>query len=124
MPYKNSGSCLRARRLCKPTLAAGRDGKGASETMGKGGYNTERVCRKMIEVTISLSTMLSVLAALAIWDGVKSAVHKAARRKVKEDTDPHEEDTQRAQERMLEGFNNLMSYDMDTARSAARGDMS
>ena len=70
--------------------------------------------------------MLSVLAALAIWDGVKSAVHKAARRKVKEDedTDPHEEDTQRAQERMLEGFNNLMSYDMDAARSAARGDMS
>lgn len=80
----------------------------------------------MIEIELSLNTMLSVLAALALWEVIKQSVLWAVlyqRRKQKEPADPHEEDKQRKQEQMLEGFNNLMSYDMDTARAAARGDL-
>lgn len=77
----------------------------------------------MVEITLSLSTMISVLAALAVWEVIKNAVYAAVGRKRKMPDDPHEEDKRRAQERMLEGFDNLMSYDVDAARSAARGDM-
>lgn len=91
--------------------------------VGKGGYNQERACIEMVEITLSLSTMISVLAALAVWEVIKNAVYAAAGRKRKAPDDPHEEDKRRAQERMLEGFDNLMSYDVDAARSAARGDM-
>ena len=94
--------------------------------VGKGGYQKRKDGTEMIEIELSLNTMLSMLAALALWEVIKQSVLWAVlyqRRKQKEPADPHEEDKQRKQEQMLEGFNNLMSYDMDAARAAARGDL-
>ena len=48
MPYENSGSCLRARRLCKPTLTAGRDGFEKNGVVTMAARLTDRQKKKIL----------------------------------------------------------------------------
>ena len=78
----------------------------------------------MIEFSVSIGTVAAVLIALAIWDGVKYMVRRSYAEKAGK---PQEETAEEAEKRrkdeaMLDGFNNLMRYDMDSARAAVRGD--
>lgn len=78
----------------------------------------------MIAFSVSIGTVAAVLIALAIWDGVKYMVRHSLTEKVgkpQEET-AEEAEKRRKEEAMLDGFNNLMRYDMDSARAAVRGD--
>ena len=78
----------------------------------------------MIEFSVSIGTGAAVLIALAIWDGVKYMVRHSLTEKAgkpQEET-AEEAEKRRKEEAMLDGFNNLMRYDMDSARAAVRGD--
>ena len=78
----------------------------------------------MIEFSVSIGTVAAVLIALAIWDGVKYMVRRSyaeKARKPQEET-VEEAEKRRKEEAMLDGFKNLMRYDMDSARAAVRGD--
>lgn len=78
----------------------------------------------MIAFSVSIGTVAAVLIALAIWDGVKYMVRRSLAEKAgkpQEET-AEEAEKRRKEEAMLDGFNNLMRYDMDSARAAVRGD--
>ena len=78
----------------------------------------------MIAFSVSIGTVAAVLIALAIWDGVKYIVRHSLTEKYgkpQEET-AEEAEKRRKEEAMLDGFNNLMRYDMDSARAAVRGD--
>lgn len=78
----------------------------------------------MIAFSVSIGTVAGVLIALAIWDGVKYMVRRSLAEKAgkpQEET-AEEAEKRRKEEAMLDGFNNLMRYDMDSARAAVRGD--
>lgn len=78
----------------------------------------------MIEFSVSIDTVAAVLIALAILDGVKYIVRRIYVEKAgkpQEET-AEEAEKRRKEEAMLDGFNNLMRYDMDSARAAVRGD--
>lgn len=78
----------------------------------------------MIELKVSLGTVVSVLAALAIWDGVKLMNRRGMQEKAAapQKESAEEQEKRRKEESMLEGFSSIMSYDMDTARAALRNE--
>lgn len=79
----------------------------------------------MIEFSVSIGTVAAVLIALAIWDVVKYMVRRSLTEKAgkpQEET-AEEAEKRRKEEAMLDGFNSLMRYDMDSARAAVRGDL-
>lgn len=79
----------------------------------------------MIEFSVSIGTVAAVLIALAIWDVVKYMVRSSLTEKAgkpQEET-AEEAEKRRKEEAMLDGFNSLMRYDMDSARAAVRGDL-
>lgn len=79
----------------------------------------------MIEFSVSIGTVAAVLIALVIWDVVKYMVrHSLAEKADKPQKETAEEaEKRRKEEAMLDGFNSLMRYDMDSARAAVRGDL-
>lgn len=86
----------------------------------------------MVELEISLGTILSVLIALCIWEILRNCIESAAARKKAAPPSPataekaeqgEETEKDKKNERMLEGFDNLMSYDLERARAAARGEL-
>ena len=78
----------------------------------------------MIELTVSLGTVVSVLAALAIWDGLKLLILRGLAEKAEkpQEETAEEQEKRHKEEMMLEGFSSLMNYDMETARAALRGE--
>lgn len=86
----------------------------------------------MIELEISLGTILSVLIALCFWEILRSCIEIAAARRKTVPPSPapaekaeqgEAQEKDKKNERMLEGFDNLMSYDLERARAAARGEL-
>ena len=61
----------------------------------------------------------AVAAGLLLYDRLKAAT---AHKEAQPTETPEEQEKRRKEESLLDGFENLMHYDLETARAAVRGD--